>query len=414
MALQNTPDDQHKMQEQSYPKFLIKTFIIFSIVSTAIIFFLINYGMYRIFQKYSVSEAEHSAVSISNALFEQEKDSLLHTAPDGSLALSVEKEYFAELDRRMKKYLITFDIVKIKTFAPNGEIIYSTDHKIIGQISKDNENLQKALSGGIFSKLEKKDKVTDIEGEDRFDVDVVETYVPIRTDDNRIIGSFEIYLDITRYRNSVKAFVQSTLIITLIIMAVILGFLFVLMLHGAKQLRKAHEHMQELASVDGLTGLVNRRFLLLRAEEEFSRVQRFGKDKSAEITLGAIMLDIDHFKMVNDSFGHLAGDEILKQLAQRIRESVRKYEIVGRYGGEEFLVISTQADPATVQHMAYRIWNTVREKPFVVEGEPHNITVSIGVSCFSPDDKNIENIIKRADEALYLSKAGGRDRLTSI
>lgn len=400
--------------EGTHPGFLIKTFIVFSVISAIVIFSLINYGMYKIFQKHSIHQAENSAVSVSKTLFELERQSLLTTGDGGEQILAIQKEHFPLLDERMKKYLHTFDIVKIKVFSIAGKVIYSTDHAIIGEMNRDNENLQKALKGEIISKLERKDRVMDIAGEQRFDVDVVETYVPVSTEDGSIIGSFEVYLDITKYRESVKRFVTSSLIVTVIIMTAVLGFLFVLMLHGAKQLRRAHEHMQELASTDGLTNLLNRRFLVTRAEEEFARIRRIRTGDYSAPSFGVIMLDIDHFKKVNDVHGHLVGDEILRQLARRIRDCIRKYEIAGRYGGEEFIIIAPNANLKEAQAIAERIWKAVREDPFETNGQKLHVTVSIGVSCLTLDDTSVENVIKRADEALYIAKADGRDRVSAI
>ncbi len=119
------------------------------------------------------------------------------------ITLDVAPEDFPKLDKHMKNYLHPLNIVKIKVFSKDRKIVYSTDHSIIGQIDAHNEKLNRALKGEVVSKLEKKDKVWDLAEEQRNDIDLVETYLPARDKNNEIIGSFEVYLDITRYQKEI-------------------------------------------------------------------------------------------------------------------------------------------------------------------------------------------------------------------
>jgi len=403
-------DNTGELYSSNYPKVLIKTFIIFSSISAVITFILINYGSYRIFETYNIKEAEFDAISISKTLFEQEREIL---TDKGNNTLRVNKEDFDTLDIRMGKYLNTFNIVKIKVFATNGVIVYSTDRAIIGMEGK-NEQLEQTLKGEVISKLGKKDEVRDLAGETRIDVDVVESYVPIFDDDGNIIGSFEVYLDITRYRDSIREFVMSSLIFTVIIMSIVFSFLFILMLKGADKLKMAHEQMETLASIDGLTNLFNRRTLISRTDQEFARINRIHENDNNIASIGLLILDIDHFKNVNDTYGHLAGDDILKQLSSRMLKNVRQYDIVGRYGGEEFLIILPGLNMNGTYHAANKIWSIIRETPFTVNENSIDVTVSIGVSCLTPDDENIDAAIKRADDQLYKAKNNGRDKISSL
>jgi diguanylate cyclase (GGDEF)-like protein len=325
----------------------------------------------------------------------------------------VSKEDFDTLDIRMGKYLHTFNIVKIKVFSIDGTVVYSTESSIIGQRSLNFE-LKRALNGEVVSKLVNKEEVRDLAGEKRFDVDVVESYVPVFNDDGNIIGSFEVYLDITRYRDLIREFLLSSLIFTVTIMAIIFGFILILLLKGTDKLKMAHEQMENLASIDGLTNLFNRRTLMSRTDEEFARIKRIEDSDTDIATIGLLLIDIDHFKNINDTHGHLVGDEILKQLSKRILTNVRQYDIVGRYGGEEFLVIIPGLNINGSNQTANKIWSIIRDTPFIINDKSINITVSIGVSCLTPDDADIDDAIKRADDQLYKAKNDGRDRISSM
>jgi diguanylate cyclase (GGDEF)-like protein len=409
-AKKSVTTDTYKFRN---PYFTIKLFIGFSIVSAVIILSLINIGIYKLFEQHNLSEAQRDAVNVSAALFEQEKELLLHKTPEGTLRLSIAKENVELLDQRMRNYLHLFEIVKIKVFSTQGHIIYSTDHSIIGKSDTDNPDLLTALNGQVTSKFKTRDKIWDLVGEQRYDVDIVESYVPIIANNNIIVGSFEVYLDITSYRTQIKEFIKSTLHVTVVIMIIVLGFLFSLMLFGANQLREAHNRLNELATTDGLTKLFNRKYVLYRAEEEFHKVKRL-LESDKQGTLGFIMLDVDHFKQINDSLGHQAGDEVLRQLGQRIQEHTRKYDLTGRYGGEEFIIISHAPDDENIQALAERIWQDIRDKPFTFDHTHTDVTASLGISCLKTEDKSIESAIKRADDALYQAKIDGRDKIVWI
>jgi diguanylate cyclase (GGDEF)-like protein len=168
--------------------------------------------------------------------------------------------------------------------------------------------------------------------------------------------------------------------------------------------------MKELAIKDGLTNLYNRRFLLSRILEEQSRVRRFEVQDPPPAT-GLIMLDIDHFKKINDTYGHIAGDSILKQLASRVEKNIRAYDILGRYGGEEFLIVAPNTDMQSSIAIGEKICAVVGALPFEVNGKQLDVTISVGVGCMLSSDTDLEKAIKRADAALYEAKAGGRNRV---
>ncbi len=177
----------------------------------------------------------------------------------------------------------------------------------------------------------------------------------------------------------------------------------------AEQARAQAEYM---ARTDFLTGLKNRRAFIEKLEEEMARTLR---DKEKK-TIGLILTDIDHFKKVNDTYGHDVGDEVLKVFAQCLEKNCRKYDFVGRHGGEEFIIALPETDLEAALSVAERARKTVEGTEIPAgEGKNLRITASFGVALFSPrDGDTIDSAIIRADHALYRAKTGGRNRVESI
>lgn len=163
------------------------------------------------------------------------------------------------------------------------------------------------------------------------------------------------------------------------------------------------QRIEALAITDGLTGIFNRRHVLSRFQEEFERTGRQHRE------LACLMLDIDHFKSVNDRFGHLVGDQVLEEVASRVRNTIRKYDVLGRYGGEEFLVVMPDSTLEEAENLADRIRRGIEASPM----KDVVVTVSIGAADSRDDDKVIEDVIRRADEALYEAKKAGRNCVRS-
>ena len=169
---------------------------------------------------------------------------------------------------------------------------------------------------------------------------------------------------------------------------------------------KLYREAQELAVTDGLTRLMLRRPLLERVEQELARAAAQGSSTSL------VMMDIDHFKSVNDTYGHPAGDAVLRDVAAIVRRSVRDVDVCGRYGGEEFVVLLPQTDLPGAVLVAERIREAVAAKPFELRGEQRKITISLGVATAPGHGKDPRALIESADQALYASKQGGRDRVS--
>jgi diguanylate cyclase (GGDEF)-like protein len=164
---------------------------------------------------------------------------------------------------------------------------------------------------------------------------------------------------------------------------------------------RAFQEVQRAATTDPLTGVRNRRSIMPEYERLFQRTAREGR------RLACLMLDADDFKRINDTYGHRKGDTVLVQLAQRLVGAVREYDLVGRYGGEEFLVIVPELPDADVISVARRIHDSIRSTPM----NDVDVTVCIGVAFYSPEDRRPEDLIHRADLALLEAKRAGKDRI---
>lgn len=164
------------------------------------------------------------------------------------------------------------------------------------------------------------------------------------------------------------------------------------------------KRLELMAVTDGLTGLYNHRFIFERLEEEIAKVARYGRP------LSIIMLDIDNFKQVNDTFGHRAGDEVILSVAHAIMASLRKTDVAGRYGGEEFLVLLPETDLKAAHIVAEKIRNTVALLQF--ETKDLAVTISAGVAE-AEKGESFEALINRADAKLYTAKRNGKNRVES-
>ena len=173
-------------------------------------------------------------------------------------------------------------------------------------------------------------------------------------------------------------------------------------------LTKAHEELYEVAIRDELTGIYNRRYVVQRFNEEVDRAERY------DSPLSILLIDIDHFKQINDQYGHQAGDEVLRLISPLIDTMARTTDIVGRYGGEEFLVVLPNTDIEEARRVAERFCKEIRSHSFVVEHETLHVACSIGAAELIRGSSDAFDLFKRADKALYEAKDMGRDRVQVV
>jgi diguanylate cyclase (GGDEF)-like protein len=174
------------------------------------------------------------------------------------------------------------------------------------------------------------------------------------------------------------------------------------------RLRTLNEQLEQLALTDALTGLLNRRALTDLARQEIAHSQRQHRP------LALMMVDIDHFKSINDRFGHQAGDMVLRQAAAVIKRVIRAGDTLVRYGGEEFVLLAPDTDQGGALELSERIRQSLRSEPFGTEQGRISVTASFGVTMLHEDDTDPEQLLRRADDALYMAKANGRDRVIAM
>ena len=174
------------------------------------------------------------------------------------------------------------------------------------------------------------------------------------------------------------------------------------------ELTKAHGELYQVAITDELTGIYNRRYLVQRFNEEVERAERY------DSPLSILLIDIDHFKQINDQYGHQAGDQVLRLISSLINTMARTSDIVGRYGGEEFLIVLPNADIEEARRVAERFCEEIRKHSFVVEHETLHVACSIGAAELIRGSSDAFDLFKRADKALYEAKDLGRDRVQVV
>jgi diguanylate cyclase (GGDEF)-like protein len=396
------------------PQKLIGLLQVVAALATCIILIAAVAGTHWLYQGYVIKVSKLDAIRTSELIVAIErsflKPSSLSTSP---LTDYLDSAALDRLDQRMDKFLSPHGILKVKVFSLNGTVVYSTDRSIIGQQNANNPNLLIALQGEPVSKLQTKESFLDIKSEQRFDVDVVETYVPIRNADGEVVGCFEIYQDTTIFREEVANGVTMSVVVLGSVLLLVFSIAYLFLKTAVNRLLDAQEKLHDLAIRDSLTGLINRREIAIRGEQEFSRYKRLSIG-SEHSPYSVMMIDLDHFKSINDNYGHVVGDQVLRQVADYLAQAVRNYSNVGRYGGEEFILVLPGGSSEDAWSIAERIRSGISSQPIDFDGGVVSVTVSIGVSLVSEDDACFEDTVDRADRALYQAKEQGRNRVSGL
>jgi diguanylate cyclase (GGDEF)-like protein/PAS domain S-box-containing protein len=232
--------------------------------------------------------------------------------------------------------------------------------------SRLHEMLQRVLQGGVLTGIESEDY--DSEGNLHY---VLRSAFPIRNLNREVVGAIVAVVDVT-YRVEYE-----------------------------NQLKALNQKLQSLAVTDGLTGLHNHRAFQDYLEEQFQVAMRNKQP------LALILMDVDHFKQYNDTYGHQAGDEVLRQVAQILQTNVREGDFVARYGGEEFVVVLPRTDLESAVAVAERLRRAIES----AEWSLRPVTGSFGVASIRPDMETRQELIEAADQALYQAKKNGRNRV---
>ena len=196
------------------------------------------------------------------------------------------------------------------------------------------------------------------------------------------------------------------------IIVAILGFLVYLCILAMKRWTERESLYLEMSTTDGLTRLSNRNFFINRGQEEIARTREQTLPTSP--SLSCIMIDLDHFKQINDTWGHHAGDQVLIAASKVMMRNARQTDEVGRYGGEEFAMLLPGTSTRRAAQIAERIRRKISDMNVIVDGNSIEVTASFGVACFpSTDINNMEDLLKAADKALYEAKETGRNKVVT-
>lgn len=173
-----------------------------------------------------------------------------------------------------------------------------------------------------------------------------------------------------------------------------------------EELKNINSQLEKLVRTDSLTGVNNRREILALGEKEWQRCHRYHRYFSV------LVIDIDHFKHINDTFGHVLGDKTLITIAGAIKNCLRQVDSFGRFGGEEFVAILPETNLEDAGTLARRICQVINQLNIEIDRQKVRVTASIGVATFSPQDNNLETVIERADRAMFAAKNQGRNRVS--
>ncbi len=370
----------------------ISIFVFFASVMIIVQYLYIYPG----FRGELIANIENDAVKTGNFL----KNTIVKIYPGNRIAVKNEYKHLLGM------IINDLGIMTLKLYSSGGEILYSTNSEEIGKINKKKYFRQVVASGKNYSEIVHKHTRT---REDNIsESDVLETYVPIIYN-SRFIGAFEIYYDITREkRNLDKLIKNSSSIVCILVLLLIVSASFIYI--SSKRFNRERMHYEDelrlLANTDSLTGVSNRRHFMKILETEFQRSKRYRQNFSI------ILIDLDNFKVINDSYGHLAGDDVLRLVSLTFSSHLRKTDICGRYGGEEFIFLLPSADMDAGSHVAEKLRSAVESHKIPIDKVFMDITISAGVSVYDgTGDENTDSIIFRADKALYEAKRSGKNRV---
>ena len=352
--------------------------------------------IYPRFEKQLLDDTKNEAVRTGKHLMR----TILESYSVGKFVISDEIKTY--LDHTCKD----LNLWKIKIFSNTGETIYSTSDEEIGEINKNTYFQEIVSKGKIYTKVVEKN-TRSLENQ-IVDADVVETYVPIMKEGD-FLGAFELYYDITIQKKSMNDLISQfnlLIYISAIILINVVVLILIIFRDSMKERQKFEHTLLKMANTDELTGLYNRRGFEELLQWEYRKVERYNRKACI------LLFDLDHFKKINDTYGHKAGDDVLVAVAQKCKSELRKSDILGRYGGEEFIVLLPDTDRVSALRVAEKLRRTIEYTSISTSEGTINLTISIGVASFG--DKHvlsIDRVIKYADDSLYIAKRSGRNQI---
>ena len=415
MTLQNLKPNtcfETTLENSEDPRILLRKFFWIGLLCLVVLLILATYGIYRVFSWRLVESAHTEAQAICQVVLVKEKKYLLAFDDQGQVRLKVPDDEKAGFEKRLKRYL--------RPFAVDAVWVWDLRHRIVNRIGDGHDDpifsqspaLEQALAGGSLSRLEKSSDASFQGGETRGSKDQMVSYLPIWGKNKEVLGAFELRRSVENYRAEIYRGVTFSALLLGVVLISLFSCVYFLVKKGAKRLSKTQDILHALATTDPLTGIYNRREVLARAEERFSRWLS-GNCGDVPDDFSLLMLDFDDFKNINDSYGHPVGDRVLQELALRIQTVLGASDIVGRVGGEEFLVILPGSNSQQCQNVAEQLRKVVRDTPFELGDLQIYGSISIGGATAQPLESGLEALLQRADKGLYRAKNLGKDCTSS-
>jgi diguanylate cyclase (GGDEF)-like protein len=407
-------ENQKKYEHYRFP--LLRNFVLIGLVSIAIVIILLSTLMHRVAVDNLIQVGENKNIALARVLSNQvwqQYASQLEVSKQQAVETIRNSTLYKQLLADINRHINGVAIIKVKIFDAEGLTLFSTDPGQLAEKKNDNPNIRRSLAGEVVTKLAFRDDIY-ASNELLTEKNILSSYVPLRKQvfdqSSPISGVIEIYSDVSElYKQTIRAR-NNVIVLMTLAMLLIFAVLLIFIRRAAKitgghlhEKQKNEERMRYIAYHDSLTGLPNREMFRLRLESAMARAER------NELLLAVLFMDLDKFKHINDSLGHNAGDQLLKEVAQRLLSCVRQTDTVARQGGDEFTIILdgiTHVDE--VEEVAKRILISMSEA-FRISGREYISSASIGITIYPLDERDIEQLLKNADAAMYAAKESGRD-----
>ena len=337
-------------------------------------------------RQHAISQAESDAVFHSRFVVRSVLGDRLRP---GDFAGPLGPDRKAMLDSVVQSDILVGDSLALELYGRDGRVSYSTSKRRVGTVPSDAAKALSTLAGDDVAKAVER----------RSGHRVLKVFVPVPfIGQEQPAGVLALAQDYAPIAEAGRKAVLPVVGVLLLVLVTLYLSLFPLLRQVTRRLRGQVEQIEKLALYDALTGLANRRLFHDRLEQAFLHAQRNGTG------FALMLLDLDRFKEVNDTLGHQTGDAVLEHLAARLREIARASDTVARLGGDEFaLVLEGAQDSVSALFVAQRI-RRVLDDPFVIDGMSLQLETSIGISIYPRDGVDAEQLLRRADIALYESK----------
>lgn len=394
----------------------LRNFILVGLGSITLVLFVISTLIHRLAVDNLVRIGESKNITLASSLSHDvwsQYSNRINEVKDQPQSSVAHAELYRQLQQAINLKIKGTSTVKVKIYDLDAMTLYSSDTKQIGEKKTKVSNISRALSGEVVSQLAFRDLIYANE-EMLVERNIISSYVPLSEKEylpgKQVDSVIEIYSDVSEIYQQVVETRNNVIVIIAIAMLLLFSVLLVFVRRAyeisgwhLQEKKKDEQRMRHIAYHDSLTGLPNREMFRLNLETAMARAER------NERLIAVLFLDLDRFKTINDSLGHVAGDDLLKEVAQKLLDCVRVTDTVARLGGDEFtIILDNVIHVEEVEEVAKRILESLSE-PCMIDGKEIVNSVSIGITIYPLDERDIDQLLTNADAAMYEAKASGRD-----